>query len=137
MLWNALLLAFREIRRNVLRSFLTILGVVIGVASVIVMVTLGNGATRAVATQIESMGSNLLMIRKGQHMGPGQTSSAPAFDLEDTVALERDIPAIKSLAPSATDSITAVVGNASWATSVNGTDNRFFSVRNWTLERGR
>jgi putative ABC transport system permease protein len=137
MLWNALLLAFREIRRNVLRSFLTILGVVIGVASVIVMVTLGNGATRAVATQIESMGSNLLMIRKGQHMGPGQTSSAPAFDLDDTAALERDIPAIKSLAPSATDSITAVVGNASWATSVNGTDNRFFSVRNWTLERGR
>ena len=75
MIWNALLLALREIRRNVLRSFLTILGVVIGVAAVIAMVTLGNGATRAVPSQIASLGSNLLMIRTGQHMGPGR---APA-----------------------------------------------------------
>ena len=137
MLWNALLLAFREIRRNVLRSFLTILGVVIGVASVIVMVTLGNGATRAVATQIEAMGSNLLMVRQGQRMGPGQTSGAPPFSLDDALALERDLPAIKSLAPSATQTITAVAGNASWSTTVNGTDDRFFAVRNWTLASGR
>ena len=103
MIWNALLLALREIRRNVLRSVLTILGVVIGVAAVIVMVTLGNGATRAVASQIESLGSNLLMIRMGQHMGPGQGSSAPPFSLADTVALARDIPAIRQIAPSASD----------------------------------
>ena len=77
MLWNAFLLALREIRRNVLRSVLTILGIVIGVAAVIVMVTLGDGATRQVTTQIESLGTNLLMIRVGQHMGPGQSSNAP------------------------------------------------------------
>ncbi len=77
MLWNAFLLALREIRRNMLRSVLTILGIVIGVAAVIVMVTLGGGATRQVTSQIESLGSNLLMIRVGQHMGPGQSSSAP------------------------------------------------------------
>jgi putative ABC transport system permease protein len=137
MLWNALLLAMREIRRNVLRSFLTILGVVIGVAAVIIMVTLGGGATQAVATQIESMGSNLLVIRMGQRMGPGQSSSAPPFELEDVVALARDIPAIRSVAPSANDSVTAVAGNNSWSTTLSGTDNRFFEVRNWTLEQGR
>ncbi len=137
MIWNALLLALREIRRNVLRSILTILGVVIGVAAVIVMVTLGNGATRAVSTQIESLGSNLLMIRMGQHMGPGQSSSAPPFSLDDTVSLARDIPAIRLLAPSASDAVTAIAGNNNWSTTINGTDNRFFEVRNWTLESGR
>jgi putative ABC transport system permease protein len=137
MLWNALLLAMREIRRNVLRSFLTILGVVIGVAAVIIMVTLGGGATQAVATQIESMGSNLLVIRMGQRMGPGQSSSAPPFELEDVAALARDIPTIRSVAPSANDSVTAVTGNNSWSTTLSGTDNRFFEVRNWTLEQGR
>ena len=71
MLWNTLLLAMRAIRRNLLRSFLTILGVVIGVAAVITMVTLGNGATRSVSDQISSMGSNLIMVVPGQRFGPG------------------------------------------------------------------
>jgi putative ABC transport system permease protein len=74
MLWNALLLAVREIRRNLMRSFLTILGIVIGVSAVITMVTLGNGATRAVSDQISSLGSNLLIIRPGQHLGPGSVT---------------------------------------------------------------
>ena len=120
MFWNALLLALREIRRNVLRSILTILGVVIGVAAVIVMVTLGNGATQAVASQIESLGSNLLMIRMGQHMGPGQSSSAPPFSVEDAEALARDIPAVRILAPSASDAVTAIAGNSNWSTTING-----------------
>ena len=63
MIWNALQLALREIRRNLMRSFLTILGIVIGVSAVITMVTLGNGATRAVSDQIASLGSNLLIVR--------------------------------------------------------------------------
>ena len=137
MLWNAFLLALREIRRNVLRSFLTILGVVIGVAAVIVMVTLGGGATRAVATQIESMGTNLLMIRMGQRMGPGSGIGVPPFDIEDAVALQRQIPSIRVLAPSANQTATAVAGNNSWATSVTGTDNRYLDVRNWPLAAGR
>ncbi len=137
MLWNALVLALREIRRNVLRSILTILGVVIGVAAVIVMVTLGGGATQAVATQIESLGSNLLMVRMGQRMGPGSNTSAPPFKLEDAVALQRDIPAIRSLAPSASDTATAVAGNNSWSTTLSGSDNRYLDVRNWSLAQGR
>ena len=71
MLLNALLLALRAIRRNLLRSFLTVLGIVIGVSAVITMVTLGNGATSAIQSQIASLGSNLLMVRPGQRLGPG------------------------------------------------------------------
>lgn len=70
MLWDTILLALREIRRNVMRSFLTILGIVIGVASVITMVTLGGGATVQVTQQIASLGSNLLMVTPSQRMGP-------------------------------------------------------------------
>ena len=137
MLWNALLLALREIRRNVLRSTLTILGIVIGVAAVIVMVTLGDGATLAVTSQIQSLGSNLLMIRTGQHMGPIQGSSGSPFTLEDSIAVARDVPAVLAVAPAATQSVTAVAGNANWSASVTGTDNRFFEVRNWTFAAGR
>src|SRR3546814_3645043 len=71
MLGTTITLALREIRRHLLRSFLTILGIVIGVAAVVTMVTLGNGATAAVKEQISSLGSNLLMVRPGQRMGPG------------------------------------------------------------------
>lgn len=74
MLWNAFALALREIRRNVLRSFLTILGIVIGVAAVIIMVTLGGGATLQVTQQIASLGSNLLIISPSRRLGPGRTS---------------------------------------------------------------
>ena len=71
MLLSTLLLALRSIRRNLLRSFLTILGIVIGVSAVITMVTLGHGATQAVQMQISSLGTNLLMVRPGQRQGPG------------------------------------------------------------------
>ena len=88
MLLNALLLALREIRRNLLRSFLTVLGIVIGVGAVITMVTLGNGATRMVADQISSLGTNLLMLRPGQRLGPGRDSAgAPNFKLSDVEAI--------------------------------------------------
>jgi putative ABC transport system permease protein len=74
MLRNTILLALRAIRRNILRSFLTVLGIVIGVAAVITMVTIGGGATVQVRQQIASMGSNLLMLTPGKRLGPGQHS---------------------------------------------------------------
>ena len=82
---NILGLALREIRRNLLRSFLTILGIVIGVAAVITMVTVGRGATQAVSDQITSLGTNLLMVRPGQRLGPGGggAGGAPPFKLAD------------------------------------------------------
>ncbi|MBI5558219.1 MAG: ABC transporter permease [Deltaproteobacteria bacterium] len=133
MLGNTFLLALREIRRNVLRSFLTILGIVIGVAAVIVMVTIGGGATAQVTEQIASLGSNLLMIRVGQHMGPGQTSAAPPFDLADAHAIYREIPPISAIASSAFQKVTAIYGNANWSTTATGLDNQFFTVRNWSV----
>jgi putative ABC transport system permease protein len=137
MLWNSLLLALREIRRNVLRSILTLLGIVIGVAAVIVMVTLGEGATLSVREQIASMGSNLLIVRPGQHMGPGMSSTAPAFEMDDVQAMRRDIPGLAAVAPAATQSITAVAGNNNWATSVAGVDNEYLRARNWNIAAGR
>jgi len=137
MLANTLLLALREIRRNVLRSFLTILGIVIGVAAVIVMVTIGSGATAQVTEQIASLGSNLLMVRVGQHMGPGQTTTAPPFDLDDAHAILREIPSVAAVAPSSSQRLTAVYCNANWATTATGIDNNFFTVRNWPVQSGR
>ena len=137
MLTNSLLLALREIRRNVLRSALTILGIVIGVAAVIVMVTIGGGATAQVTEQIASMGSNLLMVRVGQHRGPGASSAAPAFDLADAQAILREIPAITTVAPSSSQRLVAVYGNENWSTTVNGIDNEFFKVRSWAVQAGR
>ena len=137
MLINSLLLALREIRRNVLRSALTILGIVIGVAAVIVMVTIGAGATAQVTEQIASLGSNLLMVRAGQHMGPGQSSAAPPFNLTDAQGILREVPAIAAVAPSSSQRLVAVYGNANWSTTANGVDNEFFRVRNWTVTSGR
>jgi len=136
MVWNALLLALREVRRNVLRSFLTILGIVIGVAAVIVMVTLGSGATVQVSRQIASLGSNVIIIIPGQ-MGPGRGSSVAPFDERDVEAIAREIGDLKALAPVATKSVTAVFANKNWATTVTGTSNDYFTAANWVIGRGR
>lgn len=137
MIWNALLLALREIRRNVLRSFLTILGIVIGVAAVIIMVTLGGGATVQVTQQIASLGSNLLIISPGKRLGPGQTVGAAPFSTDDAEALRRDISMLTAVAPMASRSLTVVYGNANWSTQVTGTTNDYFKARNWAAQSGR
>ncbi|MDH3349766.1 MAG: ABC transporter permease [Desulfobulbaceae bacterium] len=137
MLINTFLLSLREIRRNVLRSFLTILGIVIGVAAVIIMVTIGNGATVQISEQIASLGSNLLIIQVGQHRGGGQSGASQPFTVSDVHAILRDIPAITAVAPTSSRKVTAVYGNANWSTSATGADNQFFTVRNWTVQDGR
>ena len=134
MLWNAFLLALREIRRNVLRSFLTILGIVIGVAAVVTMVTVGNGATRAVQAQIESLGSNLLMVTTRLGFGAGR--GAP-FDIKDAEAIAAQVGAIEAVAPQSSTRVTAIYGNENWSTSVSGVTNGFFPVRDWPISDGR
>jgi putative ABC transport system permease protein len=91
MIGNAVLMALREIRRNVLRSFLTILGIVIGVGAVITMVTIGGGATLQVQQQISAMGSNLLIVSPGKRMGPGRGSGAPLFKEADADAIAAEV----------------------------------------------
>jgi putative ABC transport system permease protein len=136
MLWNTLLLALRSIRRNLMRSFLTILGIVIGVAAVITMVTLGNGATRAVSDQISSMGSNLLMVRPGQRYGPG-AEAAPNFKSADVEAIRNQITSAQAVAPVVSMSVTAVYQARNWSTVVTGSNNDYFQAGNWELAAGR
>ncbi len=137
MIANALLLALRSIRRNVLRSVLTTLGIVIGVASVIIMVNLGSGATLQVSQQIESLGSNLLFLRVGQHFRHGAHAEAPPFKLADVSAIEREVAGVAAAAPQASQGMVVVYGNENWATSITGSDNRYFTVGNWQLQQGR
>ena len=136
MLWNTVLLALRAIRRNLLRSFLTVLGIVIGVAAVITMVTLGNGATKSVSDQIASMGSNLLIIAPGQRFGPG-SDGAPSFKEADVEAVRSQVSAARRVAPVVSKSATAVYQNNNWSTVVVGTTDDYFESGNWTLAAGR
>ncbi len=138
MFLNAILLALREIRRNLMRSFLTVLGIVIGVAAVITMVTLGNGATRMVAEQISSLGSNLLILRPGQRLGPGRDSAgAPNFRAADVEALLTQVPSLKAVAPVVSSTVTLVAGAENWSSSVTGSTNAYFVAGNWKLAAGR
>ncbi|MES2919128.1 MAG: ABC transporter permease [Pseudomonadota bacterium] len=136
MFWNTLLLAWRAIRRNLMRSFLTVLGVVIGVAAVITMVTLGNGATRSVQEQIGSMGSNLLMVMPGQRFGPG-ADPAPNFRTADVEAIRNQIGGVRLVAPLTSKAATVVYQSANWSSTVTGSSVDFFEVGNWTLAAGR
>jgi putative ABC transport system permease protein len=139
MLWETILLAQREIRRNVMRSSLTILGIVIGVAAVITMVTLGQGATAKVTSDITKLGSNMLQVRPGQGFrGPGGArTSADPFQAADVVAISRDISGLKGVAPTAGTSTQAIYGNRNWSTSVTGSTSAFLDVRDWNLDSGR
>jgi putative ABC transport system permease protein len=137
MFWNAILLALREIKRNVLRSFLTILGIVIGVSAVITMVTLGGGATVQVTQQIASMGSNLLMISPGRRFGPGMGSTPSMFKMDDVDAVARDISSVKAVAPVSSQSTVVVFGNENWQTTVTGSTNEYITIGNRSIVEGR
>ena len=137
MFLNALLLALREIRRNALRSALTILGIVIGVASVITMVTIGEGATAQVQADMQKLGTNLLQVFRGQGFGGGGARSAsPPFTIDDVRAIEQEIMGIRAVAPSLNSSTQAIFGNANWSTQVVGTSDQYLQVRDWDLATG-
>jgi putative ABC transport system permease protein len=137
MWWNTILLALREIRRNILRSFLTVLGIVIGVAAVITMVTIGGGATVQVQQQIASMGSNLLMMSPGKRLGPGQSTGNIPFKENDADAIAREISSVAAVAPVSSQSIMAIFGNQNWTTQVTGTNNQYLKVTNRSIGAGR
>jgi putative ABC transport system permease protein len=139
MIWETYLLAQREIRRNVLRSSLTVLGVVIGVAAVITMVTLGSGATQKVTSDISKLGSNMLQIRVGQGFGGpgGVRSEAAAFKIADVAAIARDIDGLEAVAPVSVKAGQAILGNTNWATGITGSTNDYLKVRDWELAMGR
>ena len=138
-MWGStLLLALREIRRNLLRSFLTTLGIVIGVAAVITMVTLGRGATLAVQEQITSLGTRLLQVRPGQRLGPARDAAgAPPLRVADADAIAAEVGGVRAVAPQASAGVTAVAGARNWATVVQGSSRAWFDAGNWTLAEGR
>jgi putative ABC transport system permease protein len=138
MFFTTIILAVREIRRHLLRSFLTTLGIVIGVAAVVTMVTLGNGATEAVAQQISSLGANILQIRPGQGFGRGGGGPQPPdFEMADVDAIADQIPGVSAVAPQAQSSGLAVYNAANWQTTINGTTTQFFTAQQWALSEGR
>ena len=137
MFFNTIFLALRSIRRNLMRSFLTVLGIVIGVSAVITMVTLGNGATLAIQNQISGLGTNLLQVRPGQRMSAGGGSGAPSFKDTDADMIAQQIGGILAVAPEARAAATAVVGGRNWTTSVIGSTNAWLQTGNWTVRTGR
>jgi len=137
MFYSVFLLALRSVQRNMLRSFLTILGIVIGVSAVITMVTLGNGATAAIQAQISGLGTNLLMVRPGQRGFGGGGGSVPQFTEADAESVAAQIGGVAAVAPQGTTSVTVVGNGRNWATTVTGSTNAWFSVGNWSLASGR
>jgi len=136
MLWETVRLATQAILRNALRSFLTVLGVVIGVGAVIAMVTIGNGTTAQVKNEISALGTNLLFLRPGQGFGP-RTTDAPNFSMSDVEAISQQVSGLQAVAPTVSTSVKAVYGNQNRNTTVNGTTNDFFTARDWALTEGR
>jgi putative ABC transport system permease protein len=135
MIANALFLALREIRNNLLRAGLTTLGIVIGVAAVILMVTLGNGATQRVTADISSLGNNMLLVIPGQQRGP-PTAVVP-FDMATVDAIQRDVPGLAEVVPELAVQGVAVNGNRNHATQINGTTNAYLRSRDWEISQGR
>jgi putative ABC transport system permease protein len=139
MIWNAFLLALREIRRSAMRSILTTLGIVIGVASVIAMVMLGDATTAYVSNSISKLGTNMLILRPGQdRKGPrSEDTTAKRFSHEDLQAIHREISDIRGAAPIGSKGVQAVYGNKNYSTSIDGSDNDYFTVKDWVFASGR
>lgn len=138
MIWSTIKLAISAIGRNLMRSILTILGIVIGVAAVISMVTIGGGATTQITQEITSLGSNLLILRPGMRGRHGGVQmSAEPFTLSDAKAIEDEITGIAGVTPVASTPTIAVYGNENWSTNIMGTDNEYLSIRAWELQSGR
>ncbi|MDK2042267.1 ABC transporter permease [Aliarcobacter butzleri] len=139
MLSNAFLIAIKEIRRNILRSILTILGIVIGVASVIAMVMIGDGTTASVKESITKLGTNMLTLRVGQERRgpPRDDNSSKAFQNEDITAIKNEIQNIKGVAAENSTKMNIVYGNKSNNSSVIGTNNDYFIIKDWALKDGR
>ena len=138
MLGNAFLIALREIRRNLTRAFLTVLGVVIGVSAVITMVTLGEGTTEAVKAQISNLGSNLLMLRPGAGFGPrAGGAGVPLFTEDDVEALRDQVPGIAAIAPVRNTMMSTIYLQEARNTSITGSTIDFFSINKWSIESGR
>lgn len=137
---SILKMATTSLRINKMRSMLTSLGIIIGVSAVIIMLAVGSGASKKIASDMESMGSNLLIIRSasaksgGVRMGMG---TKPTLTMKDAQAIEEKSRGILAVAPYSAESKQVTYGNQNWSTSVGGTTMAYFIVRNYEIESGR
>ena len=137
---SILKMATVSLRINKMRSILTSLGIIIGVSAVIIMLAVGSGASKKIAKDMESMGSNLLMIRSasaksgGVRMGSG---TRPTLTMKDAQAIEAKCRGILAIAPYSSESKQLTYGNQNWSTSVGGTTMPYFMIRNYEIESGR
>jgi putative ABC transport system permease protein len=134
--------ALRALARNKARSTLTMLGIVIGVAAVIAMVSIGQGAQASVQEQIAKVGTNLLFLRAGsQNVGGVQTgtddSGSRSLKVEDIDAIKRELPSVAMVTPAVTARVQIVAGNLNWRTSVQGVSEQFPDIRKWNIAAGR
>jgi len=138
MFWETVKLALRSVRRNALRSVLTLLGIVIGVAAVIAMITIGSGTTEKVKSDISKLGSNLLVIRAGRPAGPGELQRAVRqLSDKDVAALSKHLSGVRAVSAASQKQVRAVYGTESLAVQVTGTDADFFIARDWQVVSGR
>ena len=132
--------ALAALKLNALRSFLAMLGVIIGVASVIVMVSVASGAGQAIEARIRSLGTNLLVIQPGSYTSGGRRSgegTALALSETDLAVIRERIPGIAAATGVVSGSAPIVVGNTNWTTSIDGVSADFLEVRDWELAEGR
>ncbi len=138
MLLETIRLALRSVRRNALRSILTLLGIVIGVAAVIAMLTIGSGTTAKVKADISKLGSNLLVIRPGAPAAPGQQSgTSRSFSDKDVAALIKEVPDAKAISAASQKSVKVVYGTESLTAQITGTDTGYFLARDLGVIIGR
>ena len=138
MLFETIRLALRSVRRNALRSFLTLLGIVIGVAAVIAMITIGSGTTEKVKQDIGKLGSNLLMVRASRPMRGGLTNFTPrALGESDLEGLAEGLEGVKAVSAASQQTVRVVYGADNMAVQVTGADTDYFIAREWDVALGR
>jgi putative ABC transport system permease protein len=136
---ETLRLAGRALRRNTLRSFLTTLGIIIGVGAVIFIQSIGEGAKSRVRAQIESAGTNIVMLFSGASQGPGGRGGAgsqPTITWEDLRAIQTELPSVRAVAPQINSQQPVISGTNTWNTQITGTTPDFFVIRNWPVAAG-
>jgi putative ABC transport system permease protein len=137
--WQTILLAVKALRRNKLRSFLTALGIIIGVGAVIAMVAIGEGARMRVNATFSAMGTNLLIILPGSSSAGGVRGgfgSQPTLTKDDLKAIQTELPTVAAAAPDVGTSAQLQSEEQNWSTSVRGTTPEFFRVRQWAVAHG-
>jgi putative ABC transport system permease protein len=138
-LYQTLRLAIVAIARNMTRSFLTALGIIIGVAAVIAMMAIGQGAKSQIEAQFAAMGTNLLIVLPGSTNTGGVragTGSLPSLTWEDMKAIQTQVPSVLAVAPSLRTSATVLSEGQNWTTQVTGTTPDYFLIRNWPMAKG-